>query len=1029
MADEGFERKLAAILSADVEGYSRLMDDDEEATVRTLTSYRTTISNLVQKYGGRVVDSPGDNILAEFKSVVDAVNCAVEIHRDIAGQNAELPNERKMQFRIGVNLGDVIEEEDRIYGAGVNIAARLEGLADVAGICISGTAFDQVKGKLPLGYQFVGEQTVKNISDPVRAYKVLMDEKDAGKLIGVEKKASNKRWIWVAAAAVAVVVAGLGIWQFYSRPPSVEPATEEKMAYPLPDKPSIAVLAFDNLSGEPEQEYFCDGLSEGIINGLAKNDRLFVIARNSTFTYKGKPTKVKQIAEDLGVRYVLEGSIQKAGDRVRVTAQLIDALSGYHLFSERYDRELKDILKLQDEITKKVLTAVQVKLTSGEGALAHEKGTDNLDAYLKVMQAREYKSAAINKERVLKAMQLLKEAIALDPEYASAYSFLSTVHFDLVVLGASDSPGESLRTAIELGNKAVALDESNPSVHANLVYPYIFLKKFDKAFSEAEKSVSIAPNYAAGYFALGFALVNTGRYQEAIPVLQKCLRLSPIPVASNVLTLLANSYISLGQYEEAITVYKRILHIYGQDHLFARVGLARSYVLINREKEARAEAAEVMKIDPDFSIIRFLKPWPISQERKDQIAADLRKAGLPDEPSLPLPDKPSIAVLAFDNLSGDPEQEYFSDGIAENIITALSKVGELFVIARNSSFTYKGKPVKVQQVSRELGVRYVLEGSVQKSGDRVRITAQLIDAKSGQHLWAEKYDRELRDIFEIQDEITKRIVTSLRIKLSEGEQARLFEKQTKTLDGYLKFAQALSFWRNPTEENIIRFGQLGQEIVDMEPESPNGYRILGWYHWMLAMLGKAPRESIKKSLKFFQEALSRDESDAWSHAGLGSLYLILRKYEKAIESGKRAVELAPNGAMVHQNFGLILSYTEHLDEAIAHLKHAIRLNPFPAYYYYYNLGRCYRDKGQYEDALTEFRKGLQRDPNSHVNYLGLAIIYVLLERQEEAEDAAKKVIEIFPNWTIKSASTAMPYKNKADFKLIVDAMRKAGLPE
>ena len=276
MADEGFERKLAAILSADVEGYSRLMDDDEEATVRTLTSYRTVISGLVQQYGGRVVDSPGDNILAEFKSVVDAVNCAVEIQRDIAGQNAELPDERKMKFRIGVNLGDVIEEENRIYGAGVNIAARLEGLADAGGICISGTAFDQVKSKLSLGYEFVGEQTVKNIPDPVRAYKVLMDEKDAGKLIGVEKKAPQGRWLEIAAVVVFVAI-GLIIYQFYvsKKIPPVKESSAEK--------PSIAVLPFNNLSGDPEQEYFTDGMTDDIITDLSKISGLMVISSTSTF--------------------------------------------------------------------------------------------------------------------------------------------------------------------------------------------------------------------------------------------------------------------------------------------------------------------------------------------------------------------------------------------------------------------------------------------------------------------------------------------------------------------------------------------------------------------------------------------------------------------------------------------------------------------------------------------------------------------------------------------------------------------------
>ena len=303
MADEGFKRKLAAILSADVEGYSRLMDDDEEATVRTLTTYRSAISDLVQQYRGRVVDSPGDNILAEFKSVVDAVNCAVEIQRELAERNAELLDNCKMQFRIGVNLGDVIDEDGRIYGDGVNIAARVESLAEAGGICISGRAHDQVENKLGLEYENLGKHEVKNISRPIQVYRVLSyPGADAYRVVQAKKTLGRKwRIIGMLAAIVVIVIGGLAIWQFYMRRPTEEPASVEKMAYPLPDKPSIAVLPFDNMSDDPKQEFFSDGISEEIISALSKTDQLFVIARNSTFTYKGYKNKadVKLIADAL----------------------------------------------------------------------------------------------------------------------------------------------------------------------------------------------------------------------------------------------------------------------------------------------------------------------------------------------------------------------------------------------------------------------------------------------------------------------------------------------------------------------------------------------------------------------------------------------------------------------------------------------------------------------------------------------------------------------------------------------------------
>ena len=320
MAQKGLKRKLAAILSADAVGYSRLMGKDEEATVRTLSAYREVMSALIRQHNGRLLDFPVGNLLAEFASVVDAVHCAMAVQKEITAHNAKLPEERKMQFRIGINLGDVIQEEGRIYGDGVNIAARLESMADAGGICISGSAYDQIKNKLALGYEYLGEHEVKNIKEPVRVYKILPESDLTAPLID-------------------------------------EPLE-------LPDKPSIAVLPFVNMSGDPGQEYFSDGLTEQIINGLCKVLNLFVIARNSSFAYKGKSVHIQQVAKELGVRYILEGSVQKAENRVRITAQLIDATTGYHLWSENYDRDLSDIFALQDEITLKIINDMQIKLTS-----------------------------------------------------------------------------------------------------------------------------------------------------------------------------------------------------------------------------------------------------------------------------------------------------------------------------------------------------------------------------------------------------------------------------------------------------------------------------------------------------------------------------------------------------------------------------------------------------------------------------------------------------------------------------------------
>jgi adenylate cyclase len=604
MTSQEVKRKLTAILSADVKGYSRLMGADEEGTLHTLTTYREVMTSLIQQHNGRVVNAPGDALLAEFESVVDAVKSAAEIQRELSNRNADLLSDRRMEYRIGINLGDVMVDGDSIYGDGVNIAARLESLAEAGGICISGTAFDHVKNKLNLGYEFQGEQAVKNIAEPVRVYKVLMEPEAVGKVIG-EKKAKPRQWLRAAiglVVVVVVVIAAIAIWKYYTPPtPKMEVASKEKMAFPLPDKPSIAVLPFVNMSDDPKQEYLAEGFAEEIVNGLSKCPHIVVIARNSSFVYKGKPVKVQQVAEELGVRYVIEGSLRKTKDKARITVQLIDALTGQHLFSERYDRELKDILVMQDEITMKILDAVQVKLTAGEDARLRAKGTKNLEAYLKLMQARQYRQIS-NRENEALARKLTEDAIALDPQYAAAYTTLCKIQLMEVSFGVYKNPREALEQAVKLGEKAIILDDSNSLAHATVAVTYAWLKQYDKAISEAEKAVSLDPNSAYAYHALGSVLAYAGRPQEAILFIKKSLRLSPIPIDSTTLIRLGAAYRQLGQYEEAVASYKRALQLYGPDHLFAHLGLAGTYAKMGREKEARAEAAEVLRIDPKFKL-------------------------------------------------------------------------------------------------------------------------------------------------------------------------------------------------------------------------------------------------------------------------------------------------------------------------------------------------------------------------------------------------------------------------------------------
>jgi adenylate cyclase len=581
MTEERANRKLSAVLSADVKGYSRLMGKDEAGTVNRLKEYRALMTDIIQQYRGRVVDSPGDNILAEFASVVNATECAVKIQGELKKRNAELPEDSRMAFRIGINLGDVIEDDDRIYGDGVNIAARVESLAEGGGICVSGSVFDQIEGKIPLNYEDLGKQSVKNIKNPVQVYR-----------IDVEPE---------------------------------EPLMVEE-AFKLADGPSIAVLPFENMSGNPEQEYFSDGLTEEIITGLSKLPHILVIARNSTFTYKGKAVKVQQVSREMGAKYVLEGSVRSAGKRVRITAQLIDGTTAQHLWADRYDRELKDIFAIQDEITMNIMIALQIKLTEGEQARIQAKYTNNMEAYLNYLRARVH-FFKFSKEGNVLAKQKFQESIALEPGYAPAYAGLAGAYLQEVWLGWSESPEQSGAMAMQYAQKCIAIDESLSFAHAALGMIYLVLRQWDEAVKESEVAVSLSPNSADSVVMLAVVYRTVGRVEEALSRLEKAMRLNPMP-PDWYLHEFGSCFRLMGRYEEAIAVLKRILKR-SPDYLSSRLNLIATYVMSGKEDAARKEAVEVLKQSPDFSVERFLKHFPYKDQKiLDGLRDCLIEAGL-----------------------------------------------------------------------------------------------------------------------------------------------------------------------------------------------------------------------------------------------------------------------------------------------------------------------------------------------------------------------------------------------------------------
>jgi adenylate cyclase len=563
---------------------------------------------------------------------------------------------------------------------------------------------------------------------------------------------------------------------------------------------------------------------------------------------------------------------------------------------------------------------------------------------------------------------------------------------------------------------------------------YLTQGKHEQAIAEAEKALALGPNNSLAHALLANYLHYAGRFERAIALFKKAMRLSPV-YYNWYLMVLGRCYYLTGRYEEAIATHKKGLDrskILGFNPLMLHLDLAASYMRIGQEEKARSHAEEVLRINPEFSLdwVRnnYLYKDPVNL---NLFLTSMRNAGLPDTPPLPLPDKPSIAVLPFVNMSGDPEQEYFSDGITEEIITALSKTPKLFVIARNSSFTYKGKSVWIPTVGKELGVRYVLEGSVRKSGDKVRVTAQLVDAKTGKHLWAERWDRDLKDIFAIQDEITRKIITALQVKLTYGEMARMFGKAANNLEAYLKFLQGFNHARRRTKEDSAHARRLAEEVIALDPNWAPAYHLLAYVNMMDPWVGssKDPKQSFTEAIRLEKKAITMDDSFADAHGILGFLYTMARQHDKGVAECERAFTLSPNDASVNASLGVTLRYAGRFEESVRALERAIRLNPFPEAFYFNALGLSYWYTGRYEEAVEACRKAVKIEPNDRVNHVFLAIAYMGAGREQEARAEAEEVLKIEPKFSVKDFAKILAFKNQADLERLTDALRKAGLPD
>ena len=556
-------RRLAAILAADVVGYSRLMGANEEGTLAALKAHRAEfMDSMIAEHGGRIVKLMGDGTLVEFPSVVDAIRCAAEIQRGMSERNLGVPPERRIEFRIGINMGDVIVEGEDIYGGGVNVAARLEGLSEPGGICISGTAYDTAHDKLDLAFESMGEQKVKNIDKPVRAYRARLDAgpNATGDVPGAETS-----------------------------------------ALALPEKPSVAVLPFANMSADPDQEFFADGIAEDITTELSKFRSLFVIARNSSFAFKGRSIEVKDVSAKLGVRYVVEGSVRRAGNRVRVTAQLIDAVDDKHIWAERYDRDLEDIFAVQDEVTAAIVTAIEPELASTERQRARRKPTESLGAW-ECYQRGLWHLYQYTAEDNPKALDLLQRAIGLDPTFASAHAGLAFALYYHVILGFTGNRGSDIERAPEAGKTAVMLDENDTFAYVALGRVHTVRGEHDMAIAACDRAISLNPSYASAHFGRAHSLWQAGRPEEALQSHDEAMRLSPRdPLMWAVMASKAIALILLGRYDEGLEWAQRAERQPNMA-IWALMSEISAFGLLGRTDEARAALERVRRLKPDVSL-------------------------------------------------------------------------------------------------------------------------------------------------------------------------------------------------------------------------------------------------------------------------------------------------------------------------------------------------------------------------------------------------------------------------------------------
>ena len=1036
MAENVVRQRLAAILAADVAGYSRLMGDDERATIDAIDQCRAVFREQIEANGGRVVDMAGDSVLAIFDTAIGAFTTAMAAQERLAELNSDIPEDRRMAWRIGVNLGDIHEQDDgTVYGDGVNVAARLEALAEPGGICISDKVHTEVRGKIDRAFADLGEHEVKNIAEPVRAYRVLAAGETAP-----AKPSRNRLLGLVGALGAAAVVAAIALV------PPPEPAPEPEVATaepdgalpPLPTGPSIAVLPFDNLGGDPEQEYFADGLAEDILTRLAAFRDLRVIARNSSFQYKGEAVDVREVGRTLGADFVLEGSVRRDASSIRISAQLLETEEGGHVWQQTYDRDLSaaGIFAIQDDITEQVASAIggaTGAITASEIRRIQGAPTENLHSYECILLAKEY-AVLITPESHRIARDCLQDVVAREPNYVEALAWLGAMYMEEIWSGYNpreDGPSP-LDGAFEVLIQAVRLDPNHQRALGGLAWAYFSNGDDEQFYDNARKAVAANPNNVGTLAEMAMWLGYSGRWDESKALAERLRRLgAEVPYWHNFTEF--NYHYRDKDYVVAAASARAALEM---EHWAAPWYLGLAYVRLGESEKALEALARARALEPNFSTELVRGTLDVLFLDLDHLALLMDgHAQLMALEESQAPSRPVIAVLPFDNMSGDPEQEYFAGGLAEDLITRLAQYPDLAVIARNSSFQYKGQAVDVRRVADELGASYILEGSVRRSGDRLRVVAQLLDATDGTHVWTKTFERDLStaDIFDIQDEITTEVTGNIGSEygiLMRLDQSAAKRKPPSSLAAYDCVALARAHLEVETEENYAIVKQCLERAVESDPEYAEAWAFLSEMYAQEHYYGfNVEPNTLDRTLEAARRAVEVAPGNQIARRALASAYYHRREKEDFIAEAERTIAINPNDAGVLGWLGSFMAMGGEWDRGMELLNRAIDLNPlYPDWwnnvvsYHYYLLG-------DYERSLVELKKGEIPDQIYYATHL--VALYAELDETEKLQEALASLKAYHGDVSIADAHNYLsPFvQTDSDVERLLDGLRKAGLPE